>query len=144
MAREFAVAFYTELAAGAPLRAAYKGARGRIMAAHDAVPEAYFSHRGLVFTSESGGPDTTDDHVFPWEFRPGDELVERWSLPDASGNPEFGLPPLPKRDLPEKPFRNLSWFKAERAEIFFGRGYQFSALFEQVHERDIEQDNPLV
>ena len=54
-------------------------------------------------TSESASPDPTDDHGFPWEFRPGTELVERWSLPDAAGNPEFGLPRLPERDLPETP-----------------------------------------
>jgi len=40
MAREFAVAFYTELASGAPLRAAYEAARGRVLATHDTVPEA--------------------------------------------------------------------------------------------------------
>ena len=77
-------------------------------------------------------PDPADDHGFPWEFRPGTELVERWSLPDAAGNPEFGLPHLPERDLPERPFRHLSWFTAEHAEVFFGRGYQVRELYEQV------------
>jgi len=132
MARAFAVAFYTELASGAPLRAAYEAARGRVLAAHDTVPEAYYGHRDLGSTSDSASPDPTDDHGFPWEFRPGDELVERWSLPDAAGNPEFGLPPLPERDLPERPFRNLSWFTAEHAEVFFGRGYQVRELYAQI------------
>jgi len=132
MARAFAVAFYTELASGAPLRAAYEAARGRVLAAHDTVPEAYYGQRDLGSTSDSASPDPTDDHGFPWEFRPGDELVERWSLPDAAGNPEFGLPRLPERDLPERPFRNLSWFTAEHAEVFFGRGYQVRELYQQV------------
>ena len=82
--------------------------------------------------SDSASPDPTDDHGFPWEFRPGTELVERWSLPDAAGNPEFGLPRLPERDLPERPFRHLSWFTAEHAEVFFGRGYQVRELYEQI------------
>ncbi len=132
MARAFAVAFYTELASGLPLRAAYEKARGRVLAAHDTVPEAYYGHRDFGTTSESASPDPTDDHGFPWEFRPGDELVERWSLPDAAGNPEFGLPRLPERDLPETPFRHLNWFTAEHAEVFFGRGYQVRELYEEV------------
>jgi WD40 repeat protein len=132
MAREFAVAFYTELASGLPLRAAYEKARGRVLAAHDTVPEAYYGHRDFGTTSESPSPDPTDDHGFPWEFRHGTELVERWSLPDAAGNPEFGLPHPPKRDLPETPFRHLNWFTAEHAEVFFGRGYQVRELYEEV------------
>ncbi len=132
MAREFAVAFYTELAAGLPLRAAYEKARGRMLAAHDTVPEAYYGHRDLGTTSESAGPDSTDDHGFPWEFRPGTELVERWSLPDAAGNPEFGLPRLPERNLPESPFRHLNWFRAEDAEVFFGRGYHVREMYEEI------------
>ncbi len=114
------------------LRAAYEKARGRVLAAHDTVPEAYYGHRDLGTTSESASPDPTDDHGFPWEFRPGTELVERWSLPDAAGNPEFGLPRLPERDLPESPFRHLNWFTAEHAEVFFGRGYQVRELYEEV------------
>ena len=132
MARTFAIAFYTELASGAPLRTAYESARGRVLAAHDSAPEAYYGHRELGTDSESASPDPGDDHGFPWEFRPGTELVERWSLPDAAGNPEFGLPRLCERDLPERPFRHLSWFTAEHAEVFFGRGYQVRELYEEI------------
>ena len=134
MAREFAAAFYTELAAGQPLRAAYEAARGRVLAGpRGGVPKAYYRSRDLVdLAAEDAAPDPADDHGFPWEFRPGTELVERWSLPDAAGRPEFGLPPLPEGDLPEEPFRNLSWFTAKHAEIFFGRGYQVRELYEQL------------
>jgi WD40 repeat protein len=83
-------------------------------------------------TAAAAGPDPVDDHGFPWEFRPGTELVERWSLPDAAGRPEFGLPPLPEQDLPEQPFRNLGWFTAKEADIFFGRGYQVRELYKQL------------
>jgi formylglycine-generating enzyme required for sulfatase activity len=132
-ARAFAVAFYTELASGAPLRGAYEAARGRVLAAGGDAPQVYYQRRELGEPApESATLDPTDDHGFPWEFRPGNELVERWSLPDAAGNPEFGLPTLPQRDLPERPFRNLSWFTAEHAEVFFGRGYQVRELYQQV------------
>ncbi len=56
MARAFAIAFYTELASGAPLRAAYEAARGRVLAAHDTVPEAYYGHRDLGTASELRQP----------------------------------------------------------------------------------------
>ena len=138
VAREFAAAFYTELASGAPLRAAYEAARGRVLAARGDAPKAYYKSRELGEpelgdpTADAVSPDPSDDHGFPWEFRPGTELVERWSLPDAAGNPEFGLPRLPERDLPESPFRHLACFTAEHAEVFFGRGYQIRELYEQV------------
>ena len=136
MAREFAAAFYTELASGAPLRAAYEAARGRVLAARGDAPKAYYQIRELGDpTADSVSPDPSDDHGFPWEFRPGAELVERWSLPDAADNPEFGLPRLPERDLPESPFRHLAWFTAEHAEVFFGRGYQVRELYEQVTDQ---------
>ena len=133
MARAFAVAFYTELASGAPLRAAYELARGRVLAAQDDVPEAYYGHRDLGDpASESASPDPTDDHGFPWEFRAGTELVERWSLPDAAGNPEFGLPRLCRARPAREPVPAPGWFTAEHAEVFFGRGYQVRELYEQV------------
>ena len=99
VAREFAIAFYTELASGAPLRSAYEASRGRVMAARGDSPKSYYRGEQLRdATVETDSPDPSDDHGFPWEFRPGTELVERWSLPDAAGNPEFGLPLPPVRD----------------------------------------------
>ena len=113
--------------------AAYEASRGRVLAAHGETTKAYYQSRDLGDPeSNSVSPDPSDDHGFPWEFRPGTELVERWSLPDAAGNPEFGLPRIPERDLPESPYRHLTWFTAEHAEVFFGRGYQVRELYEQV------------
>jgi len=132
MAREFAVAFYTELASGAPLRAGYEAARGRVMATHDKDPGPYYQKRELKSESSAADVEPGDDDGFPWEFRTGTELAERFSLPDAASNPEFGLPSLPERDLPEVPFRHLSWFTAEHAEVFFGRGHQIRELYDQV------------
>ena len=80
MARAFAVAFYTELAAGLPLLAAYEKSRGRVLAARGDAPQAYFRSRELGdTTAEPASPDPTDDDGFPWEFRTGPDLVKRWS-----------------------------------------------------------------
>ena len=105
--------------------AAYELAHGRDFWPPGATfPGRITGHRELGDSpTDACRPDPADDHGFPWEFRPGTELVERWSLPDAAGNPEFGLPKLPMRDLPICPFRHLAWFTAEHAEVFFGRGY---------------------
>jgi formylglycine-generating enzyme required for sulfatase activity len=136
VARDFAAAFYTELVAGFRLRAAYEASRGRILAAHGEATTNYYQNRELLATArEPDGIDAADDNGFPWEFRPGTELVERWSLPDAAGNPLLGLPAVPERDLPESPFRHLAWFTADHAEVFFGRGYQIRELYEELTER---------
>jgi hypothetical protein len=131
IARDFSGYFYAELASGATLRAAYNAAQGRMRAAHGSAPGTYFRNRDFVpIPSAKNNPhaDPADDLGFPWElrFHSGAELVDRWSLPDAAGNPLFGLPPLTEQDLPEDPFRGLAWFTAEEAEVYFGRGHQIS------------------
>ena len=78
------------------------------------------------------GFDPADDRGFPWEFRPGTELVETWSLPDAAGRPDFGIPGPPEDDLPNSPFKHLTYFTEKDAEVFFGRGYQIRVLYEQI------------
>ena len=136
VAREFAVAFYTELAAGATIPAAFEAARGRVRAAREPHRRrASNLNRDLVAEDATAGAPA-DDRGFPWELRlrAGAELAARWSLPDAAGNPLFGLPPLPEQDLPESPFRHLTWFTARDAEVFFGRGHTISELFKQVKE----------
>ncbi len=133
VARKFAVAFYTQLSSGQPLRAAFDLARSQILAAKGDDPQSYYRTRELVdAATATGAPEPVDDQGFPWDFRAGTEMIERWSLPDAAGNPEFGLPPLPQRDLPICPFRHLAWFTAEQAEVFFGRGYQVRELYDAV------------
>jgi formylglycine-generating enzyme required for sulfatase activity len=133
-AREFASAFYTELAAGQPLAAAYDAARARLLTARGDAPGQYY--RDLVGPAAgAGGIDPADDHGFPWDFRVGRDLIRQWNLPDAAGNPLLGLPALPMRDLPESPFRHLAWFAEEHAEVFFGRGYQIRELYEAILDR---------
>ena len=93
IALEFAAAFYSELASGATLRTAYEASRGRVLAGRGSAPQAYFRTRDLG-TTDHVPVDPADDRGFPWELRlaPGAELDGRWSLPEAVGNPLFGLP----------------------------------------------------
>jgi WD40 repeat protein len=133
VARAFAIAFYTELTSGVPLRAAFEKARGRVQAVRGEAPKAYYQSRDLgALVDDADSPDPADVHGFPWEFCPGSDLVKIWSLPDAAGNPEFGLPRPPEGVLPTRPFRHLNWFTAEHAEVFFGRGYQVRELYDLV------------
>ncbi|NJN81376.1 MAG: ATP-binding protein, partial [Caldilineaceae bacterium] len=50
--------------------------------------------------------------------------------------PLFGLPELPRLDLPATPFRHLHWYRREDAEIFFGRGKDIRDLYQRVASPD--------
>ena len=124
-AMEFAGRFYQALAAGAALRTAYEEAAAAVRTAGGGTTRH-------LYAAEQPASDR-----WPWDFfiRPGAKVsVDRWNLPEAAGNPLFGLPPLPAMDLPASPYRNLEWFKREHAEIFFGRGYQVRDLYQRVTE----------
>ena len=71
---------------------------------------------------------------FPWTMyiRNGAEIVKEWNLPNAAQNPLFGLPELPKADLPEEPFRFLRRYEPHHAEIFFGRGHYIRQLYDRI------------
>ena len=71
---------------------------------------------------------------FPWNMyiREGAEIVKEWNLPDATENPLFGLPKLPKANLPEEPFRFLRRYEPQHAEIFFGRGHYIRQLYDRI------------
>ncbi|NUM79111.1 AAA family ATPase, partial [candidate division KSB1 bacterium] len=74
---------------------------------------------------------------FPWEiyYRQGAEQIKEWNLPEAVGNPLFGLPEIPKtHDLPESPFLFLRRYERPHAEIFFGRSYYVRALCNRVND----------
>ena len=116
LAGDFALRFYQGLATGATIESAYYTAEAACRAANAEVGE--FLEAGYL----------------PWALsvRPGAEAVSGWSLPEAAGDPLFGLPPLPPGDLPDKPFRNILWFRREDAPIFFGRGYAIRELYQRV------------
>ena len=59
-----------------------------------------------------------------------------WKLSDAIDDPLFGLPPLPEKDLPDKPFRYISSFQEDEAEIFFGRGYEIAKFYNLIKAKD--------
>jgi WD40 repeat protein len=125
LACEFAVQFYTALANGDTIQTAF----GR---AQDAVQ--FTAGEQLREIRPSNSPDDHSTRGLPWALygRPGAELALQWDLPQAAHNPLYGLPPLPKLDLPPQPFRDLSWFRRVDAPIFFGRGRQIRDLYTQV------------
>ncbi len=133
IALEFAAAFYSELASGATLRAAYEAARGRVLASRGSAPQAYFRTRDLGGTDHVP-VDPADDRGFPWELRlaPGAELDGRWSLPEAVGNPLFGLPAPSVDWLPETPYRGLQRFTRDESAVFFGRGRAIREIYNLV------------
>ena len=129
VATRLASEFYVSLAGGATIQSAFSEAQGAVkaMIGSSNVRDAYFKDA-----------ETVADR-WPWSLslKPGAELVGHWNLPDAADDPLFGLPSLPSStDLPEKPFRNILWFRYEDAPIFFGRGYDIRALFQSVTAPD--------
>jgi WD40 repeat protein len=85
---------------------------------------------------QTAGALTTDDGRWPWDlyFRAGaEETVAPWALPEAAGNPLFGLPKVQEGSAPlTEPFRHLRPFTREHAELFFGRGKDIRALYDKV------------
>ncbi|MDI9418460.1 MAG: CHAT domain-containing protein [Euryarchaeota archaeon] len=130
MATESASCFYRSLAGGASIQGAYNEAKAAIQAANgDSVRNLYVA---------GYSPANLAEEHLPWDLylRPGAELAAEWNLPEAVGDPLFGLPPIPAGDLPPSPFRHLSWFAREHAEVFFGRGYEIRNLYQRVIDRD--------
>lgn len=118
----FATRFYRGLANGATINNAY----------NEAVAETR-TEKGNNFR------DVYREEVevierWPWEIRYKDDLeaIKRWNLPEACGDPLFGLPKILSGVLPNQPFRNLHRFTKEHTRIFFGRNYQISRLYKQI------------
>lgn len=130
VAMELASRFYEGLGGGANLERAYKEAIAGIKTQKEN------NMRALYWSGSSA--DGASPNRSPWELsvRPGSESARDWNIPDAAGSPLFGLPSLPKLDLPESPFRHLDWFAREHAEVFFGRGFQIRELFQAATSED--------
>ena len=131
VATEFSARFYKGIVTGAPLQSAYAEATGSAQA----------SSGGSIDRLIRRKEETAEPHVasrWPWllKFKPGAERVAQWSLPEAAGDPLFGLPSVPQRDLPESPYRHLFRFEAEHAEVFFGRGHEIRELYQRVTASD--------
>jgi len=121
VATEFAARFYKALGPdGVTIRRAFNEAAGAVTTERGGDTRAFFRDE------EAAGD------CLPWELRPDGAEEGGWSIPKAADDPTFGLPPLPKRDLPESPFlKPLARYTAEEAEVFFGRGYQIRKLYER-------------
>lgn len=131
LAVEFARDFYGGLAAGASLGRAFADAEAALRM-KVAAPVAAMKSRGIDVSNDAA--DTSVSDRVPWTLHvaPGAEIVREWSVGVAAGDPLFGLPPLPARDLPPSPFRHLRWFTRDDAELFFGRGREIHRLYETV------------
>ncbi len=128
VATSLSIGFYEGIASGASIERAWTETVATVQASKgkDAT------YRAL---SWQGNPEGVIS--FPWDikYRPGSETVKDWNLPDAAGNPLFGLPEIPQKyylKLPEQPFIGLEHFRKEHAAIFFGRGAQIRKLYNYV------------
>ncbi len=132
VAAELSARFYQALASGDPLGSAFAEATAAVEAQAGDLPEG-------TYATLRPGPLLLARGKWPWELHvaPGaEEEVRRWSLPRAARDPLFGLPPLPAMDLPLSPFKHLSPFTREDAPVFFGRGRDIRALYEEVTRPD--------
>ncbi len=132
VATDFSARFYKGIVTGAPLQSAYSEAVGSAQAASGGSIDR------LLVPVDGEEEVAHDAGRWPWllKFKPGAERVAQWSLPEAAGDPLFGLPPVPQRDLPESPYRHLYRFEAEHAEVFFGRGHEIRELYQRVTASD--------
>ena len=130
VAMDFAVRFYEGLGGGAALESAFNAAVAAINT------QSGSDMRALYWGSATEVATLTERA--PWELRikPGADRARHWNFPDAAGDPLFGLPALPRLDLPEGPFRYLDWFEREHTEVFFGRVYQLRELYDRVTAAD--------
>lgn len=127
VATKLSVRFYQGLAAGLGIDRAWVEAVDQIK-----IEKGAGNTRALHW---QGHAETSDR--FPWEiyYRNGAEQIKEWSLPEAVGNPLFGLPEIPKtHDLPDAPFLFLRRYERPHAEIFFGRSYYVRALCNRVND----------
>ena len=128
VATDFAHQFYQGLAGGASVRTAYNEAEASVQTAKGG------NTRALYFGDPDDSKSRLEADRWPWNLylREGSETVDQWNLPEAVGDPLFGLPPLPEQDLPESPYRHLNWFTRKDAEVFFGRGHQIRELYDRL------------
>lgn len=127
VATKLSVRFYQGMAAGLGIDRAWLEAVDQIK-----IEKGADNTRALHW---QGHAETSDR--FPWEiyYRNGAEQIKEWSLPEAVGNPLFGLPEIPKtHDLPDAPFLFLRRYERRHAEIFFGRSYYVRALYNRVND----------
>lgn len=122
IATELAGRFYTGIAAGFTVNKSWLEAIDILKTKNSTQKK-----KGLKLRRDKGND-------FPWRMyiREGAEVVRDWDLPSAANNPLFGLPELPKTNLPEYPFRFLRRYEPNHAEIFFGRDRYIRQLYDRI------------
>jgi hypothetical protein len=122
IATELAGRFYTGIASGFTLNKAWLEAIDILKTKNDTK-----KRKGLRLRRDKGND-------FPWRMyiRDGAEVVRDWDLPSAANSPLFGLPELPKTNLPEYPFMFLRRYEPQHAEIFFGRDRYIRQLYDRI------------
>jgi CubicO group peptidase (beta-lactamase class C family) len=117
--------FYRSLGAGKGIWKAFKEAAA-------AVRMRFGDERSKYYKKEVAESDQ-----LPWNLhiRPGSEIVKEWNIPEAAGNPLFGLPDIPEGPLPDSPYRYFQWFREEDAALFYGRGRDVRQLYDKIVDR---------
>ena len=129
-ATEFSTRFYQSLASGATLRTAYHEAEAAVRTKKG--EDAADLYRSFI-------PELPEEEKrWPWELHVKTDggRIENWSLPEAAGDPLFGLPEPARVEAPAEPFKHLASFTREDAPIFFGRGREIRELYEAVTAAD--------
>jgi hypothetical protein len=119
--------FYQGLAAGQSIAIAWEKAENAVKMKKGDENYRAVSWKGKEESIVSG---------FPWEiYYPTDkEHVKGWNLPDAAGDPLFGLPEIPPTNWPEKPLRHLERYERPHARVFFGRSTYIRDLYTRIKD----------
>lgn len=134
LATDLAGRFYQALAQGHNIGRAWEEAT-YYLRADRGDGDALYRTDASTMTALRGAGRVKTHSRFPWEiqYRPGVEAVRDWNLPEAAGNPLFGLPALPKSYvLPNEPFHFLKRYTKTEAPVFFGRGREIRSLYERI------------
>lgn len=132
VATHFAIRFYQGLATGAAVSGAYQEAVAEVRATSGGDVRAVFTP--LDADTES---DSIADARWPWLLRhgPGAANVLDWNLPEAAGDPLYGLPAVKPTPLPPDPYRHLQPYHRDHADVFFGRSHDIRELYQRIIDR---------
>lgn len=126
VATQLATRFYKSLGQGGTLDRSWQEAEDEIKIRSGGAPS-----RGILLDMDL---KEEPDH-FPWDifWRKGADIVRDWNLPQAAGNPLYGLPILSQDfNLPEDPYRFLRRFERRHAALFFGRGTYIRDVYQRL------------
>ncbi|MGB6687160.1 MAG: CHAT domain-containing protein [Terracidiphilus sp.] len=135
-ARDFAAAFYENLASDQTIASAFDKAKAAVNSIDEhgaAVPAqsavAAESAKRTVDEAEETAPQTNE---FQWALYTRDASAAEWKLSIGANDPLIGLPPLDlqKYPLPETPYVSIKGHQVGDAAIFFGRNREIRELYD--------------